>query len=128
MESDQLINSADRVMFNNYLNELNLQLNDSTDINDKNVREIVNLLATEIKTIADSMNKTCNNVPVMTEITDLTVLEDIINLDASVTTHLDSAIICATGDGTDTGEDCQISHLSQLLKSPPRKDGGRMKI
>ena len=100
-----LAQGSDRIFFESILDQINNQLDGSTDQADKNMKEIVNLLTAEIITLADYMTDKGNNVGVALAVND-DVVADLLKPKASLKTDFDSAIICLTGDGTDTGTKC----------------------
>jgi hypothetical protein len=104
MPSQQLSNGQDRTLFEKTLNNLNEQLDSINDPERAVIKELVNVLAFEIIHYADETaemtNTLSNNKYTIEE------LEAIIASNASTITHLDSTIICISGDNVDSGEMC----------------------
>lgn len=105
LDEAYLSNSTAKSYFEIYLKEINSQLKDSTDQEDKNILAIVNTLSDEILSIADVMQQIASEIPTGYDVPPEKV-QKLLEPDASFTTNLDSAIICKTGDGSDTGTQC----------------------
>lgn len=92
-------------LLNDKMVALTKQLENSTDQNDKNILAIVSYLVEDIQTINSNLYSIGSDVS--SGVNSLEVYEAVLHPQSSNLTDLDSAIICNTGDGTDTGTECK---------------------
>lgn len=77
----------------------------SNNPSDINILAIVKTLTNEIATLADKMSVIADDCGLVGYHAD--AIQQILKPNASLTTHLDSAIICSTGKNVDTGTYCK---------------------
>ncbi|MEW5822649.1 MAG: hypothetical protein AB1782_20820 [Cyanobacteriota bacterium] len=101
----QLKSDQDRASLEIWLQSLNMNLKGSSNPNDQNVLSIVNALSGQIIKLADKMSVFGTDAGTGLGVTTENV-QKILEPQASLTTDLNSAIICNTGKHVDTGTYC----------------------
>jgi Flp pilus assembly pilin Flp len=104
--ANYLENSSSRAFFDINLENINKQLENSTNPNDQNIKAIVNILADEILTLANNMSEQGQSLPTGYNLP-LEDIQQLLEPDASNISNIDAAIICQTGNGEDNGVQCK---------------------
>ncbi len=88
--------------------ELYNEVNQSGALNDPAIKQVIDQLGQEVLEISNSVNSTAFEVAFPPDVTSPTTfsIETLNQNVASRTTNLNSAGICTTGDGTDSGIQC----------------------
>lgn len=102
----QLTFGADRALFEFNLKKINERLEKSSDPSDNNAREIINLLASEILTIADTMSADANSIPTGYDVS-VEDVEKLLKPEASKYTDIKLEMICKTGHHKENREGCK---------------------
>lgn len=103
-QATKLTGGQDRAKFDNLLTLINQQFPSPLSSEDQSLINLINYLGGQITSLADQLGTTGKGL------TGNNLTSEDINAilypNASVTTHIDSSIICSTTNGTDSGIDC----------------------